>query len=226
MLSSRHSGKESTKKTVQMLLENGADPNLKNNAGWTALMLAARNCGTESTENIVQMLLENGADPNLKNNNGWTALMHAARYCGEESTENTVKMLLENGADPDVKNNKGFTALFLASKYNKNHNAIPILIKYMSKFNQDEIVELIKLNFYDFVEEYNFLKYNHKLIMKQVKQVNSFHLRPTSIRTKIHLLQMNLSHKNYSKLEELSEYQDVIDYLGAVSVDHLREKLK
>lgn len=52
------------------LIEAGADVNLKNNEGSTALHSAAFLCRLE----IVEMLLENGADKGLLNNYGSTAL--------------------------------------------------------------------------------------------------------------------------------------------------------
>ncbi|XP_027746148.1 BRCA1-associated RING domain protein 1 [Empidonax traillii] len=49
---------------VEQLLTNGADPNVKDNAGWTPLGDVA----------AVEQLLTNGADPNVKDNAGWTPL--------------------------------------------------------------------------------------------------------------------------------------------------------
>jgi len=58
---------------VRMLIERGADVNIKNSKGMTALMIASRGGRTE----IVRMLIERGADVNIKNSNGKTALMLA-----------------------------------------------------------------------------------------------------------------------------------------------------
>ena len=59
---------------VKLLLEKGADPNIQNNDGNTALIKA---CNEGHTE-IVQLLLKDGrTDPNIQNNNGNTPLIFA-----------------------------------------------------------------------------------------------------------------------------------------------------
>lgn len=55
---------------AKLLIDAGADLNLKNNDGSTALHTSAFFC----REEIVQLLLDNGADLSLKNNYGNTAL--------------------------------------------------------------------------------------------------------------------------------------------------------
>ena len=86
----------------QILLEHGADVNLKLANGWTALHQAARYSDAEMVEVCIpctslprrqklsvdcQILLEHGADVNLKLANGWTALHQAARYADAEMVE-------------------------------------------------------------------------------------------------------------------------------------------
>ncbi len=55
---------------VQRLLASGADPDIQNNYGNTALICAAK----KGNDNIVQQLLASAAKPNLRNNNDATAL--------------------------------------------------------------------------------------------------------------------------------------------------------
>ncbi len=55
---------------VRLVLAAGADPNARQNHGWTPLHSAANHGGVE----MVRVLLEHGADPALANDNGQTAL--------------------------------------------------------------------------------------------------------------------------------------------------------
>ena len=54
--------------------------NLKNEDGWTPLMVASTNSNFTSTVETVELLLESGADPNLQNDKGFTALMYASKF--------------------------------------------------------------------------------------------------------------------------------------------------
>ena len=95
---------------VRMLLDAGADPNLRKGDGATALIMAVSGGNVE----IVRMLLDAGADLNVQNNEGDTALILAAgRY--DDARVPMVKLLLGAGADPNLENNEGATALSLAT---------------------------------------------------------------------------------------------------------------
>jgi ankyrin repeat protein len=76
--------------TVRRLLDKGADPNLKNDAGATALMWAVDD--VEKT----RQLLDHGADPNVLSADGRTALTIAAQRFGASPL---VKLLLDHGAE-------------------------------------------------------------------------------------------------------------------------------
>jgi ankyrin repeat protein len=100
--------------TMGLLLDKGADPNLRLRNQGTALMVAAsragRNAGPEeSTIAAMKLLIDRGADPNLVNDNGETAL-HIAVSRGDA----LVKFLAENGTRLDVKDKFGRTALDVA----------------------------------------------------------------------------------------------------------------
>nr|WBF70211.1 putative ankyrin repeat protein [Megavirus caiporensis] len=103
---------------IKLLLECGANVDIQNNKGKTALMLLVSNC-SENNINIVKLLLDNGADVNLKTSEKWTALMLASKNSGNNI--DTIKLLLESGADVNLYNDKKWTALMLASKYSGNN---------------------------------------------------------------------------------------------------------
>ena len=106
-------GEEEVSDTVRFLLNLGADPNGKDEEGWTAL-LAAAHLGYPS---VVRLLLDRGADVNAKCacpgwvNGGWTALLLATDGRHME----VVEALLDKGADVNQRNNLGKSALLIAA---------------------------------------------------------------------------------------------------------------
>jgi len=77
--------------TVRRMLEAGADPNLRNDSGASALMWAAGDL--EKT----RLLLDHHAEVNARSDAGRTALLIAA---GRMNNAGVVKLLLDRGADP------------------------------------------------------------------------------------------------------------------------------
>ena len=143
MIAVENARKYSTRKTVQMLINGGADINIQDNYGETALMLASKYSSSTSTGRVLKILLKMGADPNLQTFNfGRTALMYASMYSNSTSTEKTVQMLINNGADVDLQAHCGETALMLASMFSNDIstvNTVQILIDGGSNVNlQDE----------------------------------------------------------------------------------------
>jgi len=84
---------------VKTALEKGANPNAKDDNGWTPLYRAAH----KGHVDVVRVLLERGANPNAKNNIGGTPL-HIAAYFGHVEI---VKLMLERGADPLIADSRG-----------------------------------------------------------------------------------------------------------------------
>lgn len=91
---------------AKLLVEKGADINLKDEHGWTALSWAS----WTGLPTLVSFLLENAQDVNLADRKGLTPLMLAS----QRANHGVVKVLLAKGADKDLKNNEGKTALDLA----------------------------------------------------------------------------------------------------------------
>ncbi len=95
---------------VTTALAAGADPNQKDDHGWTPLYRAVGD-GNKALE-TVKVLLAAGADPNLKNDRGRTPLYRAVRD-GDKALE-TAEVLLAAGADPNLKDDRGRTPLHYA----------------------------------------------------------------------------------------------------------------
>lgn len=85
---------------VLQALEDGANPNAKNNRGTTALMMAAQ---FNRNSKVVKALIEAGADIDAKNHKGNTALMYAAMRNNPE----TVRAIYDAGADIEAVNGVG-----------------------------------------------------------------------------------------------------------------------
>ena len=94
---------------VRQLLQEGADPNIQDNYGLTALFIASKR-----NINIVELLLNNHADPNIQSIDGFTALMIAS---SDNRYINIVELLLHRGANINIQDNAGKTALIVASHF-------------------------------------------------------------------------------------------------------------
>ena len=97
-------GKQSA---FEMLIQNGADPSLKDYREENLLHFAAR--GGDVT--IINKLLSLGLDINSRSLPGETPLMHAAA----DGKQNAFEMLIQNGADPYLKDNDGSSLLHHAA---------------------------------------------------------------------------------------------------------------
>jgi len=108
-----------TPEWVQGCLEAGADPNARDDKGYTLLLWAAR----WGNIRIVELLLGAGADPNVQGINEKTPL-HMASYRRDPTL---LELLLDAGADPNVRDNIGYTPLHWAATYGNTPLVEPLL---------------------------------------------------------------------------------------------------
>uniref|UniRef100_A0ABD2X9G8 Uncharacterized protein n=1 Tax=Trichogramma kaykai TaxID=54128 RepID=A0ABD2X9G8_9HYME len=102
-------------RTSEILLVNGANPNLANKDGCTALHLISNTRPYEAMRLFFQIIdkTQETVQIDARDNKGWTPL-HMALHSG---SKRKFQMLLRRGADPNVTNQDGQTALhFLAGR--------------------------------------------------------------------------------------------------------------
>ncbi|XP_034949608.1 ankyrin-1-like [Chelonus insularis] len=115
---------------VKILLENHANPNVRDRNGETALHLI---CSWESKTNlqIIKLLLKYNADIEAMDDRGWTPLITACSIGNAE----VVKCLLEHHANPNVTDWIGQPALHLVCSWESE--TTPQIIKLLLKYNAD-----------------------------------------------------------------------------------------
>lgn len=114
-----YAAKENQFAAVQLLLANGADPNVAQENGTTALHEAAANGSIETCK----LLLAHSADLEATAQFG-TALHFAV----SENQEETVEFLIQHGANVNKANPKGVTPLMLTGVLNKPALAKQLLV--------------------------------------------------------------------------------------------------
>ena len=116
---------------VDMLLKEGAAPNIQDKHGNTALMKA---CYIQNPE-IVERLLEENINIDIKNDTSESALII---ICGDddicEEQFSIAKLLLKSNANTELKNKFGETALMKAVEQS-NYELIKLLLEYGANIN-------------------------------------------------------------------------------------------
>ncbi len=111
---------------MRSLIEQGADANVSDRNGDTALHIASR----YGNQPAVKILLPMIHDLNTGNEWGYTALHYAAKYDHIE----ILQWLISNGADANVSDRNGDTALHIASDYG-HQAAVKILLPMIHDLN-------------------------------------------------------------------------------------------
>lgn len=107
-------------KTVKFLLENKADPNIKNKEGLSPLIISV----SGNYVNIVKLLIKYDCDLEIKDKNNCNSLHKA---CDKNHIE-IASILIKEGIDIESTNNLGDTPLITACK-SKNKDISLFLIK-------------------------------------------------------------------------------------------------
>ena len=93
---------------LSLLLDRGADTNVRSNDGYSLLHVAAQN---EGRVDIMEYLLSRGGDVNVLTENG-ESLLHVA---AEHMNSVMLEYLVDSGACVDVADNEGITPLLFAA---------------------------------------------------------------------------------------------------------------
>jgi ankyrin repeat protein len=110
---------------IQLLVKRGAEVDIRERFGVTALMYASMNGHTAA---IVE-LLKQGADIKAFNHNHWTSLHYAARH---EQLE-AIQVLLNHGADPTAVNRRQQLTPYRMAEYFDKRPAMALLEKLGAK---------------------------------------------------------------------------------------------
>ena len=120
-------------KTVQLLLEHGANVHMRNRNGQMSLHKSSHH----GLSGIVALLLKFGADVDAQDNDTMTPLLFASRarrhdFDDDLQITNTARLLLEHGASVHVRDKNGQIPLHTAS-----HHGLSDIVALLLKFGAD-----------------------------------------------------------------------------------------
>eukprot|EP00063_Salmo_salar_P030500 XP_014005335.1 PREDICTED: serine-rich adhesin for platelets-like isoform X2 [Salmo salar] len=114
-------------RTVQILLAQGANPNLVGSKGVAAVHLAVGK-ETEKSIRCLKLILQHGADPNVRSSDGLTPLHITALW----GCYQNLKLLLKNGGNANLKDQEGNKPGDLAQQQD-NSRCAHLLQEYQSQ---------------------------------------------------------------------------------------------
>ena len=117
---------EVKRQSAHLLLDKGANPNLRNRDGTAPLHIAVAEAHLEA----VRLLVHFGAELDLRDLDGLSALQLAMQCRKIPSTDpQLLRILLEEGADPNVQDQNGRTPLHMAA-FESQLEAVEILTEF------------------------------------------------------------------------------------------------
>jgi len=112
MFACLNSKNEDYSRIVELLLSNGAEPDIQNNNGETALMLMSKYKGENINMDIVRTLVFHyKADVDIRDNEDSNALLEYYKSCRNLTKLDFQKFLIKCNINLNVKNNHGETIL-------------------------------------------------------------------------------------------------------------------
>lgn len=142
---------------MDLLKTHGANPNTKDNAGWTPLHEVV----VKGRLDIAEILLQHGALSGTPGYENETPLHEAVRYNRKE----IAILLVENGADILARNTKGETPIALANKELQE-----ILFNVTAKSQSDNIHQISSMQME--IESSQMFVYTTMLSKKQIAKLN------------------------------------------------------
>ncbi len=131
------------KRAVKLLLKAGANPNLQNASGLSALMMVCRYSRKKSTIETVKLLVETGSNVNLQNLYGYSALMMTCKYGMKDYKNEIIILLLEAGADMNLINKNDETAFNMLD--NDSSKTVYQFVKERNEYKK-KYLDLEKIN--------------------------------------------------------------------------------
>lgn len=116
---------------IKMLIDAGANTNIENAYGTTALTIASYDRNIE----VVKILIDAGANLNITDVQSATALMLAVKFSASDDNIETLKMLISAGADVNKQTSTGMSILMVACGCSNNIETIKLLIDAGANIN-------------------------------------------------------------------------------------------
>ena len=114
---------------LEALLEGGAAPNARNEAGDTPMLLVLEGLpGATPHLSHLRLLLEHGADPDTRDGKGTPAVSLTILQRPSTTPEELVAELLKAGADPDQRDRRGDTPLLHLAKGEYDRDELEVLL--------------------------------------------------------------------------------------------------
>ena len=128
---------------VAMLIDAGADVNIKDARGFSPLMYATILIDDKKMtegDNVVEMLIAAGADLSERDKVGKTAMMHLmrSRFVSVLEDISLIQMMLDAGAPTEIEDFDGRTALILAAKETSSVPLINALLDAGADINHSD----------------------------------------------------------------------------------------